>query len=108
MAPRFPCWRGAYEEDPQLRAEFLGFPELRLYAGFVPSIDGIVALEQRESSGTVISGGSHADRFVMGLLRACAEAVVRRRWDLSRNSQPQVDGRPHLPGAGRRIQAHAS
>jgi riboflavin biosynthesis pyrimidine reductase len=42
----------------------------------VPSIDGIVALEQRESSGTVISGGSHADRFVMGLLRACAEAVV--------------------------------
>ena len=76
MAPRFPCWRGAYEEDPQLRAEFLGFPELCLYADFVPSIDGIVALEQRESSGTVISGGSPADRFVMGLLRACAEAVV--------------------------------
>jgi riboflavin biosynthesis pyrimidine reductase len=54
----------------------IGFPEPCLYANFVASIDGIVALEQRESSGTVISGGSPADHFVMGLLRACAEAVV--------------------------------
>jgi riboflavin biosynthesis pyrimidine reductase len=54
----------------------IGFPELCLFANFVVSIDGIVALEQRERSGTVISGGSAADRFVMGLLRACAEAVV--------------------------------
>jgi riboflavin biosynthesis pyrimidine reductase len=42
----------------------------------VASIEGIVALEQQERSGTVISGGSQADRFVMGLLRAYAEAVV--------------------------------
>lgn len=54
----------------------IGFPESCLYANFVASIDGVVALEQRENSGTVISGGSPADRFVMGLLRACAEAVV--------------------------------
>jgi riboflavin biosynthesis pyrimidine reductase len=65
---------------PELLTELyggsIGFPELRLYANFVASIDGVVALEQTERSGTVISGGSSADRFVMGLLRACAEAVV--------------------------------
>jgi hypothetical protein len=37
----------------------VGFPEPRLYANFVASVDGVVAL-----------------RFVMGLLRACADAVL--------------------------------
>jgi riboflavin biosynthesis pyrimidine reductase len=54
----------------------IGFHAPCLYANFVASIDGIVALERRERSGSMISGGSPADRFVMGLLRACAEAVV--------------------------------
>lgn len=74
-APRLPAYR-----LPKLLEELyggpLGFAQPCLYANFVATIDGIVALEQREKSGTMISGGSPADRFVMGLLRGCAEAVV--------------------------------
>jgi riboflavin biosynthesis pyrimidine reductase len=48
----------------------------RLYANFVASVDGVVALRSGVNSGSIISGRSEADRFVMGLLRACAEAVL--------------------------------
>jgi riboflavin biosynthesis pyrimidine reductase len=44
-------------------------------ANFVQSLDGVVALPVPASPG-VISGGSAADRFVMGLLRASAGAVL--------------------------------
>lgn len=55
----------------------LGFPEPCLYANFVSSIDGVVALgPEYPSSGSTISGREPADRFVMGLLRACADAVL--------------------------------
>lgn len=48
-----------------------------MYANFVSSIDGIVALEGGTApSGGIISGRNEADRFVMGLLRAFAEAVL--------------------------------
>lgn len=48
-----------------------------LYANFVSSIDGVVALESgTAASGGIISGRNQADRFVMGLLRAFAEAVL--------------------------------
>ena len=47
-----------------------------LYANFVSSVDGVVALPAGQPSGAVISGRSPADRFVMGLLRALADAVV--------------------------------
>ena len=47
-----------------------------LFANFVASVDGVVALDGAGESGHVISGESAADRFVMGLLRACAGAVV--------------------------------
>jgi riboflavin biosynthesis pyrimidine reductase len=39
-------------------------------------VDGVVSLDGAGESGHVISGESAADRFVMGLLRACASAVV--------------------------------
>ena len=39
-------------------------------------MDGIVALGGEVESGGIVSGHSEADRFVMGLLRACADAVV--------------------------------
>src|SRR5438270_1221106 len=49
----------------------------RLYANFVISIDGVVALGDRAiSSGPALSGRNEADRFVMGLLRAVAGAVL--------------------------------
>lgn len=54
----------------------LGFEPPRLYANFVSSLDGVVALEGEEHSSQMISRKSEADRFVMGLLRACADAVL--------------------------------
>jgi len=46
-------------------------------ANFVESLDGVVAFpEAGRESGAMVSGGSRADRFLMGLLRACADAVL--------------------------------
>ena len=48
-----------------------------VYANFVSSIDGIVAVEGGTApSGGIISGRNEADRFVMGLLRSFADAVL--------------------------------
>jgi len=60
----------------QLYGGTLGFEAPRLYANFVSSLDGVVALEAEKHSSQMISGRSEADRFVMGLLRACADAVL--------------------------------
>lgn len=77
-----------YEEQPEadgalpagLRSRYGGGLALeppRLYANFVSSLDGVVAIEPLpEASGKLISGHSPADRFVMGLLRAAADAVL--------------------------------
>lgn len=54
----------------------LGFPRPRLVANFVSTIDGVVALRSRPRSSRVVGGGTPADRFVMALLRACADAIV--------------------------------
>jgi len=54
-----------------------GFTPPVLFANFVASADGVVALGPGiPSAGSVISGRDPADRFVMALLRACADAVV--------------------------------
>jgi riboflavin biosynthesis pyrimidine reductase len=54
----------------------LGFPDRVLYSNFVSSIDGVVSLGSSPSAGSVISGRYPADRFLMALLRACADAVL--------------------------------
>ena len=54
----------------------LGFPGPVVYSNFVSSVDGVVTLGSKPSAGSVISGKYAADRFLMGLLRACAHAVV--------------------------------
>jgi riboflavin biosynthesis pyrimidine reductase len=54
----------------------LGFASPALYSNFVTSIDGVVTLGSKPSAGSIISGKYPADRFLMGLLRACADAVV--------------------------------
>jgi len=54
----------------------LGLAPSLVYANFVSSVDGIVALRQRGDSGAVISQDNEADRFVMGLLRAAADVVL--------------------------------
>jgi len=54
----------------------LGFQRPRVFANFVTSVDGVVALPEPTESGHIISKSSRADRFVMGLLRACADTVL--------------------------------
>jgi riboflavin biosynthesis pyrimidine reductase len=54
----------------------LGFPDQVVYSNFVSSVDGVVNLGSGVSAGSVISGKNQADRFLMALLRACADAVV--------------------------------
>jgi riboflavin biosynthesis pyrimidine reductase len=54
----------------------LGFDETCLYANFVATIDGVVAIPSMPQSNKLIAAGSAADRFVMGVLRACADAVL--------------------------------
>ncbi len=47
-----------------------------LYANFVETLDGVVAIRAEPKSNRLVSGSSDADRFVMGLLRACADTVL--------------------------------
>jgi riboflavin biosynthesis pyrimidine reductase len=54
----------------------LGFGKHAVYSNFVSSVDGVVTLGSKPSAGSVISGKYPADRFLMGLLRACADAVL--------------------------------
>jgi len=51
-------------------------PAQCVFANFVASLDGVVALPGDAESGQIISGRNPADRFVMGLLRAAADAVL--------------------------------
>jgi riboflavin biosynthesis pyrimidine reductase len=63
------------EELTQLYGR-LGFADHAVYSNFVSSLDGVVSLGAGVSAGSVISAKHPADRFLMALLRACADAVV--------------------------------
>src|SRR5581483_5479109 len=54
----------------------LGFSEPCVVANFVETIDGLVAIPDVERSNALIADASAADRFVMGLLRAAAGAIL--------------------------------
>jgi riboflavin biosynthesis pyrimidine reductase len=54
----------------------LGFDEPCVFANFVQTIDGVVAIPELPRSNALIAGESEADRFVMGLLRASADVVL--------------------------------
>src|SRR4051812_41901702 len=76
----FDAGRGGVELPGPLARAYGGDLDLAaegVFANFVESVDGVVALKEPSGeSGGVISGGSEADRFLMGLLRACADAVL--------------------------------
>ena len=78
---------GSGERRPRLPAELAGlydgdlsFPKTQrpyVIGNFVQTMDGIVSYRiPRRSGGAEISGGSAEDRFVMGLLRSVADAVL--------------------------------
>jgi riboflavin biosynthesis pyrimidine reductase len=54
----------------------LGFDEPCLYANFVCTLDGVVAIPAMRNSNDFIAGDNDADRFVMGLLRAFADVIL--------------------------------
>ena len=54
----------------------LFLPEDSVYANFVATLDGIVAIPPMPRSNEFVAGGSDGDRFLMGLLRAYADAVL--------------------------------
>src|SRR5207253_6998065 len=64
-----------------------------VYANFVSSLDGVVSLGGRRGSGATISGRDGADRFVMGLLRALADAVL-----VGAGTLRAEGGQPWTPG----------
>ena len=69
----------AFDLPDELRASYggpFGLNEPRLYANFVSTIDGVTAIPSLPGSNKLVAAGSESDRFVMGLLRACADAVV--------------------------------
>lgn len=54
----------------------LGFERPRLIANFVSTIDGVVAIPSLPQSNRLIADDDDGDRFVMALLRACADVIV--------------------------------
>ncbi|MEI8104379.1 MAG: dihydrofolate reductase family protein [Actinomycetes bacterium] len=54
----------------------LGLEEPCFFANFVATVDGIVAIPSIAGSNKLIAAASATDRFVMGLLRACADVLV--------------------------------
>jgi riboflavin biosynthesis pyrimidine reductase len=75
----------AFDLPPGIAAVYpgtLGFPntlgltEPRVFANFVSTLDGVVAIPSIRNSNKLVAGGSPSDRFVMGILRACADALV--------------------------------
>src|SRR6478735_9151540 len=54
----------------------LGLADECLYTNFVVTVDGAVSIPGRRGANAFIAGDSDADRFVMGLLRAFADAVL--------------------------------
>jgi riboflavin biosynthesis pyrimidine reductase len=54
----------------------LGFESPCLYANFVETLDGIVAVPSLEGSNALIADKSVEDKFLMGMLRAFADVVL--------------------------------
>lgn len=78
-------------------------PQNRPYVigNFVSTLDGVVSYEiPGKSGGGEISGFDEADRFIMGLLRASADAVIVGAGTLQATSQRHVWTAEHVyPGA---------
>jgi riboflavin biosynthesis pyrimidine reductase len=69
----------AFDLPDALAADYggtLGFEATRTFANFVSTVDGVTAIPSVPQSNKLIAAGSSSDRLLMGLLRACADAVV--------------------------------
>jgi len=67
--------RELYDGDLHFRSSLAARPFV--FANFVSTLDGVVSYEIKgKSGGSAISASDPADRFIMGLLRASADAIV--------------------------------
>jgi len=70
-----PELREMYDGDLRFRASSAGRPYVM--ANFVSTLDGVASYAIKgKSGGSAISDSNPADRFIMGLLRASADAVI--------------------------------
>ncbi len=84
----------------------IGLDEPCVVANFVESLDGVVAVPRLPRSHAVIGDESEADRFVLALMRACADAVVvgsgtllaspKGTWRIDRAYPPAADALAEL------------
>jgi riboflavin biosynthesis pyrimidine reductase len=54
----------------------IGFADSSVYANFVATLDGVVAIPSVPRSNELVAGDNDADRFLMGVLRALADVVL--------------------------------
>jgi riboflavin biosynthesis pyrimidine reductase len=64
------------EELTRVLGGELGLPEESVYANFVSTLDGVVAIPSVPRSNELVAGDNDADRFLMGVLRALADVVL--------------------------------
>ena len=70
-----PGLRDLYDGDLHFQASPAERPFV--FANFVSTLDGVVSYAVKgQASGSTISGSDAADRFIMGLLRASADAIM--------------------------------
>ena len=70
-----------------------------VYGNFVESIDGVAAIPGVKKSSAVISGAAPADRLVMALLRAVADAIVIGSGTFAEHDGPWTAERAYPPTA---------
>ncbi len=84
----------------------IGLDEPCVVANFVESLDGVVAVPGLPRSHALVADESDADRFVLALLRACADAVLvgsgtllsspKGTWRIDRAYPPAADALAEL------------
>jgi len=90
----------------------IGLDEPCLVANFVQSLDGVVAVPSLPRSHAIVGDEAAADRFMLALLRACADAVLvgsgtllsspKGTWRIDRAYPPSADALAELrAGRGR-------
>src|SRR5262249_56521455 len=77
----------------------IGFERPCVFANFVATADGVVAIPSLGQSNKLIAAGSAADRLVMGLPRACADPLVIGSGTLGAAPRGRGGPAPAFPGA---------
>ena len=89
------------DELAELYGGVIGLDEPCLVANFVQSLDGVVAVPSLPRSHAILGDEAAADRFMLALLRACADAVLvgsgtllsspKGTWRIDRAYPPAAD-----------------